>query len=96
VALNLQDAFLSQLKKEGQVVTIFLSKGVQLRGVIRGYDSFTVFMEDQDNKLAMIYKHSITTVSPTRPTSDGFLREAFRDSMEKRSPMASMEGRSPL
>ncbi|MBN9414371.1 MAG: RNA chaperone Hfq [Candidatus Eremiobacteraeota bacterium] len=86
--LNLQDAFLSQLKKEGQVVAVFLAKGVQLKGIIRGYDNFTIFLEDQDGRMQMVYKHSITTVSPTRDTSDGFLRDAFKDSIEKKSPLA--------
>ena len=85
--LNLQDAFLSQLKKEGQVVAVFLAKGVQLKGIIRGYDNFTIFLEDQDGRMQMVYKHSITTVSPTRDTSDGFLRDAFKDSIEKKSPL---------
>ncbi len=85
--LNLQDAFLSQLKKEGQVVAVFLAKGVQLKGIIRGYDNFTIFLEDQDGRMQMVYKHSITTVSPTRDTSDTFLRDAFKDSTEKKSPL---------
>ncbi len=85
--LNLQDAFLSQLKKEGQVVAVFLAKGVQLKGIIRGYDNFTIFLEDQDGRMQMVYKHSITTVSPTRDTSDSFLRDAFKDSTEKKSPL---------
>lgn len=85
--LNLQDAFLSQLKKEGQVVAVFLAKGVQLKGIIRGYDNFTIFLEDQDGRMQMVYKHSITTVSPTRDTSDGFLRDAFKESQEKKSPL---------
>lgn len=86
--INLQDAFLSQLKKEGQVVAVFLAKGVQLKGLIRGYDNFTIFLEDQDGRMQMVYKHSITTVSPTRDTSDGFLREAFKEtSQEKKSPL---------
>lgn len=86
--LNLQDAFLSQLKKEGQVVAVFLAKGVQLKGIIRGYDNFTIFLEDQDGRMQMVYKHSITTVSPTRDTSDSFLRDAFNTSQEKKSPLA--------
>jgi host factor-I protein len=76
--LNLQDAFLAQLKKEGQIVVVFLSKGVQLKGVVRGYDNFTIFLEDE-GRLQMVYKHSVTTVSPSRPMSTDFLREAFKE-----------------
>ena len=69
-------------------MAIFLAKGVQLKGIIRGYDNFTIFIEDTEGKMQMIYKHSITTVSSTRETSDIFLREAFKDSSEKKSPIA--------
>jgi len=43
--INLQDAFLNQLRKEGQSVTLFLINGYQLRGIVRGFDNFTVVME---------------------------------------------------
>ncbi|MBI3924898.1 MAG: RNA chaperone Hfq [Armatimonadetes bacterium] len=85
--INLQDAFLAQLKKEGNVVAVFLSKGVQLKGVIRGFDNFTIFLEDHEGRLQMVYKHSVTTVSPTRETSDAFLKEAFKDT-DKKNPVA--------
>jgi len=77
VQLNLQDAFLAALKKEGQVAVIYLAKGVQLKGYIRGFDSFTVFLEDTEGRLNMIYKHSITTVTPSRPMNQAFMSEAF-------------------
>ncbi len=86
--LNLQDAFLAQLKKEGNVVAVFLSKGVQLKGIIRGFDNFTIFLEDHEGRLQMVYKHSVTTVSPTRDTSDSFLREAFKETADKKNSVA--------
>jgi host factor-I protein len=95
--LNLQDAFLSQLKKEGQVVAVFLAKGVQLKGVIRGFDNFTIFLEDPEGRLQMVYKHSVTTVSPTRDTSDNFLRDAFQQRDDARAlKEASVEKKSPV
>jgi len=77
VQLNLQDAFLGTLKKEGQIALIYLAKGVQLKGYVRGFDNFTVFLEDAEGRMNMIYKHSITTVTPSRPLSLSFLGEAF-------------------
>lgn len=79
MALNLQDAFLAQLKKEGVGVVVFLAKGVQLKGNIKGYDQFTIILEDPEGRIQMVYKHSVTTVSPSRPISDDFLRLAFKD-----------------
>ncbi|MGB9845968.1 MAG: RNA chaperone Hfq [Desulfotomaculales bacterium] len=63
--LNLQDAFLNQVRKENMPVTIFLVNGFQLKGLIKGFDNFTVIMES-DGKQMMVYKHAISTVSPAR------------------------------
>lgn len=63
--LNLQDAFLNNVRQQGQIVTVFLTNGFQLRGVIRGFDSFIVILES-DGKQQMIYKHAISTMVPQR------------------------------
>ena len=63
---NLQDLFLNQARKDRLAVTMFLMNGFQLRGVIRGFDGFTVIL-DSDGKQQMIYKHAISTVVPARP-----------------------------
>jgi len=63
--LNLQDAILSEVRKEKVPVTLFLMNGFQLRGVITGYDSFVVVLVS-DGKQQMIYKHAISTLAPIR------------------------------
>ncbi|MGI5936291.1 MAG: RNA chaperone Hfq [Oscillospiraceae bacterium] len=63
---NLQDIFLNQARREKLPVTIFLMNGFQLKGVIRGFDSFIVIV-DSDGKQQMIYKHAISTIVPPRP-----------------------------
>lgn len=65
--INLQDAMLNALRKSRQDTVIFLVSGFQIRGKIRGYDSFVVIMETADGKQQMIYKHAISTVVPTQP-----------------------------
>ena len=62
---NLQDAFLNQARRERIMVTVFLVNGFQLRGTVRGFDSFVVFV-DSDGKQQMIYKHAISTIAPAR------------------------------
>ena len=62
---NLQDTFLNQARRERIIVTVFLVNGFQLRGVVRGFDSFVVFV-DSDGKQQMIYKHAISTIAPAR------------------------------
>ena len=43
--LNLQDIFLNQVRKENISVTIYLIGGVQLRGMVRGFDAFTILLD---------------------------------------------------
>ena len=63
---NLQDLFLNQTRKDRQMVTLFLMNGFQMRGIVRGFDSFTVVLET-DGKQQLIYKHAISTLVPARP-----------------------------
>jgi host factor-I protein len=79
VQLNLQDTFLAQLKKDNQQVIIYLAKGVQLKGQLKGYDNFTIFLEDSEGRVHMIYKHAVTTVSPAHPVPLSFMAEAFKN-----------------
>ncbi|GFN23755.1 MAG: RNA chaperone Hfq [Thermoanaerobacteraceae bacterium] len=65
---NLQDVFLNQIRKDNVPVTIYLVNGFQLRGVVRGFDNFTVLL-DSEGKQQMVYKHAISTVMPHRPVS---------------------------
>lgn len=62
---NLQDIFLNQARRERQLVTVFLMNGFQMRGIVRGFDSFTVVI-DCEGKQELIYKHAISTLIPTR------------------------------
>ncbi len=64
-AVNLQDLLLNQLRKEKMPVTVFLTNGFQLKGIVRGFDNFVVLFES-DGKQQMIYKHAISTVCPSK------------------------------
>ncbi|WP_374711865.1 RNA chaperone Hfq [Symbiobacterium terraclitae] len=63
---NLQDGFLNLLRKENIPVTVFLVNGYQLKGQIRGFDSFTVAVEGE-GKIQLVYKHALSTITPMRP-----------------------------
>ena len=65
-SLNLQDVFLNQARKERMVVTFYLTNGFQFKGVIKGFDGFTVIL-DSDGKQQLVYKHAISTIAPIRP-----------------------------
>ena len=63
---NLQDIFLSQIRRDRLAVTAFLMNGFQMRGHVTGFDAFTVVLMT-DGKQQMIYKHAISTIVPERP-----------------------------
>ena len=46
---NLQEIFLTKARKQSIPLTIFLMNGFQLRGVVTGFDCFTVVL-DTDGK----------------------------------------------
>lgn len=63
---NLQDAFLNQARRDRLMVTVFLMNGFQMKGIVRGFDSFVVIL-DSEGKQLMIYKHAISTLIPPQP-----------------------------
>ena len=66
--INLQDTFLNRARQDRVPLTVFLTNGFQLRGVVRGFDTFVILF-DCDGKQEMIYKHAISTIIPERPIS---------------------------
>jgi RNA chaperone Hfq len=63
--INLQDVFLNQIRKDNIPVTIYLVNGFQLKGLVKGFDNFTVVL-DYEGKQQMVYKHAISTIMPMR------------------------------
>ena len=59
---NLQDIFLTKVRKQSLPVTVFLMNGFQMRG------SFTVVL-DTDGRQQVIYKHAISTIVPLHPVA---------------------------
>lgn len=63
--INLQDTFLNQVRRDNIPVTIYLVNGFQIKGLIRGFDNFTVVLEN-DGKQLLVYKHALSTITPVR------------------------------
>ncbi|HTZ18043.1 MAG TPA: RNA chaperone Hfq [Dissulfurispiraceae bacterium] len=61
---NLQDLFLNQLRKDRVPVVMFLTNGVRLKGIVKGFDNFVVLLKDATEQL--IYKHAISTIVPEK------------------------------
>ncbi|MGI6296507.1 MAG: RNA chaperone Hfq [Armatimonadota bacterium] len=74
-AMNLQDLFLNQVRKENVQVTIYLVSGVQLKGLVRGFDSFTLILESPGKPAQLVYKHAMASVVPARPIGGQMGRE---------------------
>ena len=69
---NLQEIFLTKARRNRLNVTVFLVNGFQMRGVIAGFDAFTVVLITEGRQ-QVIYKHAISTIVPERPVD---LRES--------------------
>lgn len=65
---NLQDIFLTQVRRERKSITMFLMNGFQMRGYVTGFDAFTVVLSS-DGKQQVVYKHAISTIVPEHPVS---------------------------
>ena len=62
--LNLQDTYLNQLRKEKTPVVIYLTNGVRLKGMIKGFDNFVILLRESTQ--ALIYKHAVSTIVPEK------------------------------
>ena len=64
--INIQDEFLRKAKADKVAVVVFLSNKVQLHGTIAGFDRYVILLESA-GKQQMIFKHAITTITPSFP-----------------------------
>lgn len=62
--MNLQDMFLNQIRKEKISVTIHLVNGSTVKGILKGFDSFSIFIKNDHQEL--IYKHAIVSIVPQK------------------------------
>ncbi len=63
---QLQDAYLAAAKQDEISLTVYLVNGFQLRGIVKGYDAFTIVLE-YEHRLHLVYKHAVSTISPQAP-----------------------------
>ncbi len=74
VSMNLQDVFLNQLRRERIPLTIYLTNGFQLKGIIKGFDNFVIVIE-AEGRQQVVYKHAISTISPMKAVNLIFKEE---------------------
>ena len=63
---QLQDIFLTAVRKSRDPVTMFLVNGVMLQGAIAGFDLFCMLLQ-RDNVVQLVYKHAVSTIQPAHP-----------------------------
>jgi len=64
--INLQDMFLNRVRKENVSITIYLINGYQIKGLVKGFDNYTIIL-DSEGRQQLIYKHAISTIIPNNP-----------------------------
>jgi host factor-I protein len=62
--INLQDAFLNHVRKEKIAVTINITGGGKIDGLVKGFDNFVILVKHDGQHL--IYKHAINSIVPER------------------------------
>ena len=67
--LSLQDHFLNSVRRAKVPLTIFLVKGVKLQGVVTWFDAFSLLLR-REGTSQLVYKHSISTIMPSRVPPD--------------------------
>ncbi|HHX7191424.1 RNA chaperone Hfq [Bacillus thuringiensis] len=59
--LFLQEQLLQEAFQKRKDITLILVKGLHVKGIIRGYDTFSILIEFE-GKQQLVYKHAISTI----------------------------------
>jgi host factor-I protein len=92
-SLNIQNDYFNNARKNHTRITVFLTNGQRIAGLIRSFDRFTLILETRNGD-QMIFKHAITSVAP----SQAFERDARPQRFQGPRPPGSHgpEGRPPM
>lgn len=86
---NMQDVFLNACRKEKQQVTVYLTSGVKLQGLVSGFDNFCIVLR-RAAQTQLVYKHSVATIVPAKPLSLYPLDD--KESEDEATPVITAEG----
>ena len=75
VASPLQRQWLAYLRDRNAAVTLYLCKGLALRGQIAAFDEYTLLLAAGDGQPSLVYKHAVATVVPLNPAEPSDLFE---------------------
>lgn len=63
--MKLQDKFLNEVRKNNISITLRLLSGKPIKGLVKGFDNFTIILESEGKQMT-IYKHTVSTIAPER------------------------------
>ena len=61
-----QEMVLEEIVEESVPVTVYLTNGFQLRGIVSKCDDTLIVLEAEDRQ-KLLYWHAISTIEPLRP-----------------------------
>ena len=95
--MNLQDSFLNQVRREATEVQILLTNGTQLRGMVKGFDNFTLILNTRNGRQNLIYKHAIAQIATSRALrqDDDATREKDSEQTESDKPEVAPSETAP-
>jgi host factor-I protein len=61
--INVQDQFLNQIRRDRNRVTVELTSGRKIEGVVLSFDNFSLILRGEaDQSDQLIYKHAISSI----------------------------------
>lgn len=61
--ISIQELYLNEMINHKHEMVVYLVNGIKLEGFLRSFDQFSYLLE-RNGHMQLIYKHSISTVSP--------------------------------
>ncbi len=88
---NIQEVALNQLRKDKTVVTVYLNAGYKVKGILEGFDLYSIFLECEGAH-RLIYKHAISAIAPM-PSLSSLKLDEPRNDQSKKEFKESKEGK---
>jgi host factor-I protein len=60
--IAIQDQFLNRIRRDRTRVTVELTTGQKIEGIILGFDNFSLILREEADHL--VYKHAICSITP--------------------------------
>ena len=65
-AMNIQDEFLNNARKDKIILAVFFTNGKKIIGKIKNFDRFTVLLELANKQEQLIFKHAVSSMTPAK------------------------------